>query len=362
MEICMKDTLRRLRKEKNVTQEELAARLGISAQSVSKWERGEGFPDITLLPNIALFFGVTVDELLNVSQARIEEKIKAYEEEHMRYARSGDMDKMVALWEKAYAEFPNDCRVMSHLMTAIEAKGRLPMPEEDAKRIIMLGERILAESNDTKLRVMAIDNICLTYNFMGDTENALRYADMGGNIHFTKAYLRSLVLPGEEGVKEAQEFIVTLLNLASTAAVWIRSKVELSPEEDITICEFSINLLKLLFSDGNVGIFANDLSWWYSLLAIIYAGEKNADKTYESLEECAKYSVMEANLREMSYTAPLVNRLKFEPQKHTKNYKGNACNLQLRDLERDCFDFIREDERFKKIVRTLEEHAEPITE
>ena len=61
MEINMKDTLRTLRKEKNVTREELAVHLGISVQSVGKWERGEGFPDITLLPAIALYFGVTVN-------------------------------------------------------------------------------------------------------------------------------------------------------------------------------------------------------------------------------------------------------------------------------------------------------------
>lgn len=54
MEICMKDTLHTLRQKKNVTQEALANHLGITPQSVGKWERGEWFPDITLLPNIAI--------------------------------------------------------------------------------------------------------------------------------------------------------------------------------------------------------------------------------------------------------------------------------------------------------------------
>ena len=44
MNITMKDTLRALRRQKKVTQEELANHLGITAQSVGKWERGEGFP------------------------------------------------------------------------------------------------------------------------------------------------------------------------------------------------------------------------------------------------------------------------------------------------------------------------------
>ena len=76
MDINLKDKLRTLRQQKNVTQEALANHLGITPQSVGKWERGEGYPDITLLPKIALYFDVTVDELLNVDKARIEEKIR----------------------------------------------------------------------------------------------------------------------------------------------------------------------------------------------------------------------------------------------------------------------------------------------
>ena len=81
MEICMKDTLRTLRQKKNITQEALAGHLGITPQSVGKWERGEGFPDITLLPKIAFYFDVTIDELLGVGQARIEERVAALEAE-----------------------------------------------------------------------------------------------------------------------------------------------------------------------------------------------------------------------------------------------------------------------------------------
>lgn len=56
--------LRRLRREANITQEALAALLHVSGQAVSKWERGESYPEITLLPMLAEVFGVTVDALL----------------------------------------------------------------------------------------------------------------------------------------------------------------------------------------------------------------------------------------------------------------------------------------------------------
>ncbi len=57
--------IRTLRKNKNMTQEELAEVLLVSAQAVSKWENGQSVPDVELLPVIARYFGITMDEFFN---------------------------------------------------------------------------------------------------------------------------------------------------------------------------------------------------------------------------------------------------------------------------------------------------------
>ena len=57
-----------LRKEKNLTQAALAEKLGISNRTISKWENGDGMPDIALLPDLAKTLGVTVDELLSAEK------------------------------------------------------------------------------------------------------------------------------------------------------------------------------------------------------------------------------------------------------------------------------------------------------
>lgn len=62
MHTVFSSQLQRLRKEHNVTQETLAAHLGVSPQAVSKWENGS-YPDGDLLPKIADFFGVSIDYL-----------------------------------------------------------------------------------------------------------------------------------------------------------------------------------------------------------------------------------------------------------------------------------------------------------
>ena len=68
--IKLQEQIAFLRKQKGFTQEELAKALGVTNQAVSKWESGQCFPDIQLLPELAKFFEVTVDELLGCSSTK----------------------------------------------------------------------------------------------------------------------------------------------------------------------------------------------------------------------------------------------------------------------------------------------------
>lgn len=68
MNMTFSKNLRKLRKEIDISQEQLAENFGITVQAVSKWECGLSYPDIELLPQIADFFHVTIDALLRASE------------------------------------------------------------------------------------------------------------------------------------------------------------------------------------------------------------------------------------------------------------------------------------------------------
>ena len=85
MTVYFGENLKKLRKSKDLTQEALADFLGMSFQSISKWERSETYPDITMLPTIASFFGVTVDSLLGTDMIEKEKKINEYCEKYSRF-------------------------------------------------------------------------------------------------------------------------------------------------------------------------------------------------------------------------------------------------------------------------------------
>ena len=71
MELKISENLRNLRKERGNTQDDLANHLGISVQAVSKWERGDGLPDICVLATMAELFGVTINDLIGSEEPKL---------------------------------------------------------------------------------------------------------------------------------------------------------------------------------------------------------------------------------------------------------------------------------------------------
>ena len=105
MKLDLSEKIRRMRRERNMSQEELAEVFGVSSQTVSRWETGATYPDVELLPVIAGFFGCSTDELLGVSNALREERINKYWDE---FENARDDDEQIAVLRRAYTEFPNE--------------------------------------------------------------------------------------------------------------------------------------------------------------------------------------------------------------------------------------------------------------
>ena len=72
MKINIGERLKQLRLQKGLTQEQLAEVFGVSAQAVSRWENNTSYPDITLLPGLAIYFNTSVDAIVGMDEIRTE--------------------------------------------------------------------------------------------------------------------------------------------------------------------------------------------------------------------------------------------------------------------------------------------------
>ena len=139
MKLSLGDNIRTFRRAKDMTQEQLAEQLGVSFQSVSRWENGTTYPDMELLPALARIFSVTVDALLGMSD---EEKQKNFEEIKQKlrnavYAESRDESAILAVlreMRRDYSEFfCNDSYYFDDLRNS--GAYRLPAVMEEMRTI-----------------------------------------------------------------------------------------------------------------------------------------------------------------------------------------------------------------------------------
>ena len=96
MKLKIGETIKRLRKEREITQEEFAEVLGVSCQSVSRWENNTCYPDIELIPIISAFFGISTDKLMGVEESAEKKAVERYLND---FQKAISVEFLSATWE-----------------------------------------------------------------------------------------------------------------------------------------------------------------------------------------------------------------------------------------------------------------------
>ena len=352
MELYLQENLVQFRKRKGNTQEELANHLGVTVQAVSKWERGEHYPDITFLPAIAAFYGVTVDDLLGVGEAEKQKKLEELYQKDAELWRDGKVQESLAIWREASRNYPNELSVVYRLMEALFSAD----PLGNADEIIACGERLLAESTEEQYRSGATQLLCYTYCNKGDRERAKTYASRAWNYWVTEDQLLAYVLEGEEGIRCCQNNIRMLVELIWTNVCMMNEKGLTAAEKRANL-GFALNCLKTLYPDGKAGFAYTRFREIYRDMARIYRAEGRTDEMFDSLKREADYAILyDTRQTGGTYALPVLNRL-TDSVNISRTAVGNDSAWMLDELQSEAYAPYREDERMQKIVERLKRVA-----
>lgn len=174
MEMTIGANIKRLRTARNITQEQLSTAMNVTCAAVSKWERGETYPDITLLQPLAYFFEVTLDELMGYDQKKVQADI---DETIALYRKHWKDSKGREIIVRAYHNYPNDYWIMHYYMWNIAgdlADNDPAVLTEHKDEFLSICEKILNGCTEDTLRLGAWNMRAKILHAEGKTDEALR--------------------------------------------------------------------------------------------------------------------------------------------------------------------------------------------
>lgn len=201
-----------LRREKKLTQEQLASALGVTSAAVSKWETNAAMPDVTMLCPLARMLGITVDGLLDFRPALEQEEINALLEDRRKLFEEGRLEEAAASCEALLREYPSDlrlkCAVAGLYVMYLSASTEEKWIKAQLERAVALLEQS-RESGDLELSASARSMLVSLYVMQEEMDKALAILDEEPKVKIDTEMVRANILLRKGELDEAEKLYQT---------------------------------------------------------------------------------------------------------------------------------------------------------
>ncbi len=201
-----------LRREKKLTQEQLASALGVTSAAVSKWETNAAMPDVTMLCPLARMLGITVDGLLDFRPALEQEEINALLEDRRKLFEEGRLEEAAASCEALLREYPSDlrlkCAVAGLYVMYLSASTEEKWIKAQLERAVALLEQS-RESGDLELSASARSMLVSLYVMQEEMDKALAILDEEPKVKIDTEMARANILLRKGELDEAEKLYQT---------------------------------------------------------------------------------------------------------------------------------------------------------
>lgn len=355
MNLPISKVIRRLRRERDITQEELAAAVGVTYQSVSRWENGLAYPDMELIPRIAQYFAISTDLLFGTDSASVKTRLDIHYRK-INEVRS-DLELFYQACKSAYEEFPKEFSFGLWLCRCYVYHGIRPY-EEHLDEIRDICRNIIDHCTNENIRIEAMEMIVIAEK----EENLDRWLGMMPSWKSCKEVL----LESRYGYHRDHEKyrIQRQENFISFVEYAFYNCNEFE-DSDVAVSNFKmiLNVIDVLRDP------TTDVDAWmvmradfYARLALAYFSKKDFESGYAGMEKAialyVKYAQLPANTL-LSYNCPALNVLR-ENKLHSTGEDiddngGSVCRCAYHTFcRRDgVFESLQNEERYKKQLERL---------
>lgn len=362
------ETIRELRKRNHITQEKLAECLGVSFQSVSRWENGLAYPDITLIPVLARYFKVSTDVLFGMEDEDAAQRQTHYDAVYAQYKREGRLEERKKLMEEAVREFPHNFSYWMNLAEELEqyAEGSQAQREEYqreyfAGRIRGICQRVLEDCRDNRQRCRAVRLLCGEYVSAGNVQDAIRLAGQEADLEHCQEVLMGEILSGDAKLHQLQENMLKAVDYAASVMVGIVFRKDwglcdqFNTDEKIQYIMSANRLYEILIPDGNYQYYHRTIGWNYRRLAELFLLKQDTEEALKYLLMAEREALAYDNLADFHYTAPMVNTLEYDPDAYGKNWEGSEQGMLLYRLQemKEYFENTESREGYSRLAERL---------
>ena len=358
--------IKRLRKNANMTQEELAEMLSISSQAISRWETDSAMPDISLIPLLCNIFNVSADEILGIAIEKKNEEINEIREKANKLSSRGYHKEARVILDDGIRKFPNSYLIMRDLMYVASDQSNDNDYSAEQRNLfkeeaIQLGEKILASCTDDDVRSCAIQVLCFTYKDKGETDKAKSLARKMPHMAVCQQALMSRITTGDEKLRAHQREIYNYIQFLETSirnmnTIMDNGEWRYNEEEVGLLRDKAIALLDVIFEDGNFGFYHSHLADMHIKQAQYYAKLQSVEKALHHLKKASEHAVSFLDwCQGGEYTCLLFKGMRRG--KFSTNDSRNKALYVLETMKSPEFEFLFDNEEYIKIKDKLEPFA-----
>lgn len=348
-----------LRKKKGMTQEQLAAALGVSAPAVSKWETDSSYPDIALLCPLARALGTDVDALLAFEEELAEAELHQHVAHIMGLAREGSLgeaeEKLMRLLHAYPANVPLKFSAVAAL-SFFEMSGR-PCGEADKARWRGLRKELVQATYDDGSPAYYLPAVSMLVSFALEEDELEKAEELlketrTDTADFTMLRVRLHLKRGnrEEALAVVQKRLYALVGEVRTCLMCMLGEdMEPDAERCVEICRIFEQVDGLFGVGGGMGA---------GVLAEVYLRIGRKEEAYAYLERLVERAAGQMEAPNFLLFAPSV-----DPSAENLTISREMRLVFLQGLEKDaCFEELRGEERFQRLVRKMADSVQDGTE